>query len=233
MSKPTQHPEIRTPDPMAHRGKSPARQYVEALGLALILALVMRASFVEAYVIPSGSMEPTLLVGDHLLVNKIIYGLRMPDSIFGLHVPGLHLGKYLFRLEAVHRGDIVIFVSPRDRTLDLIKRVIGIPGDRIEVRSGVVWRNGEPADDPHAHFEVAPENRSGENPRDNLAPITVPPGKLFMMGDNRDNSFDSRFWGFADEGDVEGRPMVITWSWNSDGTSIVPLRWSRCAKVVD
>ena len=135
--------------------KSVAREYVEAMIIALVLAVFIRTFFVQAYKIPSGSMEPTLLIGDHILVNKIIFGLRMPDSIFGLEIPGLPLGQYVFHLEPVHRGDVVVFVFPPDRTKDFIKRVIGTAGDTVAVKNGVVWLNGSPMDDPHAHREVA------------------------------------------------------------------------------
>ena len=135
--------------------KSVAREYGEAMFIALLLAIFIRTFFVQAYKIPSGSMEPTLLIGDHILVNKIIFGLRIPDSIFGLEIPGLPLGKYVFHLEPVHRGDVVVFVFPPDRTKDFIKRVIGIAGDTVAVKNGVVWLNGSPMDDPHAHREVA------------------------------------------------------------------------------
>jgi signal peptidase I len=214
-------------------GKSAMRQYAESAGIAIVLALVMRATFVQAYMIPSGSMEPTLLVGDHIFVNKIIYGLRMPNSILGLHIPGLPYGKYLVHFESIHHGDVIVFVSPQDRATDLIKRVIGMPGDKVEVRNGAVWLNGAPMNDPQAHFIVPPQDRAAGNPRDNLPPVTVPAGKLFMMGDNRDNSYDSRYWGFADQTDVEGRAMIIYWSWDSAAGGPLPLRWNRFAKVVD
>ena len=212
--------------------KSVVREYAEAMGIALLLAIIIRTFFIQAYKIPSGSMEPTLLVGDHILVNKIIYGLRMPDSLFGVQIPGLPYGKYLFRLEPVHRGDVVVFVFPPDPTKDFIKRVIGVAGDTIQVKNGAVWLNGQPMTDPHGHYEVAPGDRSEISPRDNFGPVTVPPGKLFMMGDNRDRSYDSRFWGFVDDDQVEGRAMIIYWSWDSDSTSLIPIRWSRFGMLV-
>jgi signal peptidase I len=225
--------------------KSIARQYAESLGLALILAIVMRSSFVQAYVIPSESMEPTILVGDHIFVNKIAYGLRIPETIAGVHVPGFSTGKYLFHVAPIHRGDIIVFTAPYDRSMDLIKRVIGVPGDRIQVIDGVVWRNGERIADPHAHFTrdqsarspfLASGNFPPRDPHDPAAvpaPVVVPPGKLFMMGDNRDDSYDSRFWGFADQNDVEGRASVIYFSWNHDEPGALPLRWNRFGKVLD
>jgi len=212
--------------------KSAVREYGEAMLVALVLAIFIRTFFVQAYKIPSGSMEPTLLIGDHILVNKIIYGLRMPDSIFGLQIPGLPYGRYLFRLQAVHRGDVVVFVFPPDRTKDFIKRVVGIGGDTVQVKDGAVWLNGAKMPDPHGHFEVAQSERTPASPRDNFGPITVPPGKLFMMGDNRDRSYDSRFWGFVDDDDVEGRATIIYWSWDSDGAGFVPIRWNRFGMIV-
>ncbi|MDO8431043.1 MAG: signal peptidase I [Candidatus Binatus sp.] len=212
--------------------KSVVREYGEAMFVALILAIFIRTFFVQAYKIPSGSMEPTLLIGDHILVNKIGYGLRMPDSIFGLQIPGLPYGRYLFHLESVHRGDVVVFVFPPDRTKDFIKRVIGIAGDTIQVKDGVVWLNGAKMPDPNAHLEVSSSDRTAGSPRDNFGPITVPAGKLFMMGDNRDRSYDSRFWGFVDDDDVEGHATVIYWSWDGDGSSVLPIRWNRFGMIV-
>jgi signal peptidase I len=221
------------PDPaVVAPPKSVVREYGEAMFVALILAIFIRTFFIQAYKIPSGSMEPTLLIGDHILVNKILYGLRMPDSLFGLQIPGLPYGRYLFHIESVHRGDVVVFVFPPDRSKDFIKRVIGIAGDTIQVKDGAVWLNGEKMPDPHGHFEVATAERSSASPRDNFGPITVPPGKLFMMGDNRDRSYDSRFWGFVDDDDVEGRATIIYWSWDSEGSSIIPIRWNRFGMIV-
>src|ERR1700683_722864 len=227
----------------AQAQKSVAREYGEAMIIALLLAIFIRTFFVQAYKIPSGSMEPTLLSGDHILVNKIICGLRVPDSIFGLAIPGVPLGQYVFHLEPVHRGDVVVFVFPPDRTKDFIKRVIGVGGDTVAVKNGVVWLNGAPMDDPHAHREVADTDRSPVSPRDNFGPVTVPPGKLFMMGDNRDRSYDSRFWGFVDLNDVEGRATIIYLPWNeekADAASTLSevflwpeyIRWDRLGMIV-
>lgn len=222
--------------------KSVAREYVEALVIALLLAVVIRTFFVQAYKIPSGSMEPTLLVGDHILVNKLIYGLRMPDTLFGIEIASAPFGRYLFRIEPIHHGDVVVFVFPPDPTKDFIKRVVGLPGDTVAVKNGKVWLNGAPMPDPHAHFEVPDAERSAVSPRDNfpqigagagtLGAVTVPPGKIFVMGDNRDRSYDSRFWGFVPEDNVEGRAMIIYWSWDADGGGILPVRWSRFGMIV-
>jgi signal peptidase I len=216
----------------AKPAKSALREYAEALVLALVLAIGIRTTLVQAYEIPSGSMEPTLLVGDHLIADKLAYGLRTPDSIFGLHIPGIPYGRYLFRLGAVHRGDVIIFVSPPDPSVDLIKRVIAVGGDTVQIRDGHVWLNGAPMADPHAHFTVADSSRVANSPRDYLGPMKVPPGMLFVMGDNRDDSYDSRFWGFVPLANVEARAMFIYWPWDSDGDRAIPLRWSRFGMIV-
>jgi signal peptidase I len=195
--------------------KSTVREYAEAFGIALVLAIIIRT-----------------FIGDHILVNKLIYGLRMPDSLFGFTFPGVPWGHYVFELEPVHRGDVVVFVFPPDPTKDFIKRVIAVGGDTIAVKNGTVFLNGKVMPDPHAHLEVRPEDRSPLTPRDNFGPVTVPQGKLFMMGDNRDRSYDSRFWGFVDRNEVEGRAILIYWSWDSEGTGILPLRWGRFGKII-
>jgi signal peptidase I len=231
---------LQKPEPRGARGapdtapapKSLVREYGEALAIALVLAVIIRTFFIQAYKIPSGSMEPTLLVGDHILVNKLIYGLRMPDSILGLQIPGLPYGQYLIHLEPIHRGDVVVFVFPPDPSKDFIKRVIGVAGDTVQVKSGKVWLDGKPMDDPHGHFEVPDGDRSPISPRDNFGPVTVPPGHIFVMGDNRDRSYDSRFWGFVDDNLVEGRAMIIYWSWDSDGYGLLPVRWNRFGMVI-
>ena len=224
-----------TPPPV--RKKSAAREYLEAFGIALIIALVMRASLVQAYVIPSGSMIPTLQVGDHILVNKIRFGLRVPNSVFGLKLPGLPLGRYLCRFEPVQRGDVVVLVSPVEPSIDLIKRVVAIPGNTVMLRSGKLFLNGHPMDDPHAHFEVPDSARTpiqARNPRDNFGPVTVPAGKIFLMGDNRDDSYDSRYWGFADLDAVEGRAILVYGSWDPAAPATLPaIRWDRFGHVID
>ena len=189
-------------------------------------ALMSRTFFFQAYKIPAGSMEPTLLIGDHILVNKIVYGLRMPESIVGLKPPGIPYGRYLFQIEAVHRRDIVVFVFPPDRTKDFIKRVIGVGGDTVEVKGKAVYVNGQKLDEPYAHYEEG-ESGMSATPRDDFGPVTVPEGKLFVMGDNRDRSYDSRFWGFVDRSDVEGRALYIYWSWDADSSAVKPVRWQR------
>src|SRR5689334_8179469 len=133
-------------------------------------------------------MEPTLLIGDHIIVNKLDYGFRLPDSLFGLtpfsnEIP---YGKYLFPIEQVKRGDVVVFVFPEDRTKDFIKRVIGISGDTVEVRAGILYLNGSRVPDPHAHFERSPSERLPGSQADFMAPLKLGSDQYFMMGDNRD-----------------------------------------------
>ena len=213
--------------------KSVAREYAEAFAIAIALALVIRTFLVQAYKIPSGSMEPTLLIGDHILVNKLIFGLRVPDSLFGVRpLAGIiPYGQYLFRIEPVHRGDVVVFVFPPDPTKDFIKRVVGVAGDTVEVRDKSVYLNGQKMEDPHAYYQPS-ENQVRIAPRDRYGPAVVPKGKVFVMGDNRDRSYDSRFWGFVDDNNVEGRAMIIYWSWDSDSSSYVPIRWDRFGRII-
>jgi signal peptidase I len=219
--------------PPAGHKKSVVREYAEAFVIAIALALVIRTFFIQAYKIPSGSMEPTLLIGDHILVNKMIYGLRVPDSLFGL-TPlsgSIPYGQYIFRFEPVHRGDVVVFVFPPDPTKDFIKRVVGIGGDMVEVRGKSVYLNGRKMDEPHAFYQPS-ESQVTVAPRDRYGPATVPKGEVFVMGDNRDRSYDSRFWGFVPEGNVEGRAMIIYWSWDSDSSSFIPIRWNRFGRII-
>lgn len=214
--------------------KSAPREYAEAFLLAIALAVFIRTFFIQAYKIPSSSMVPTLLIGDHIMVNKVAYGLRFPDSLLGLRpLEGeLPYDRYLFRFHPVRRGDVVVFVFPGDPSKDFIKRVIAIGGDTVAVHNGAVYLDGRRLPDPHAHLELAPQARTADSPRDNFGPVKVPPGKLFMMGDNRDRSYDSRFWGFVDQNQVEGRAMFIYWSWSDDDSWFPGVRWSRIGKLI-
>jgi signal peptidase I len=228
-------------EPVAERRAAPksvVREYLEAFAVAIGLAVVLRTCFVQAYKIPSGSMETTLLIGDHIIVNKLIFGLRMPDSIFGLTpwAGRIPYGKYLFTIEPVHRGDVVVFVYPEDPTKDFIKRVVAIPGDTIEVKEGQLYLNGARIDAPYARFEVPTGERSN-SPRDSLEATRIQQGQYFMMGDNRDRSYDSRFWGTASRDAIEGRAMFIYWSCGGgeDASWIrcfYDVRWSRLFHVV-
>lgn len=221
----------------AVRAKSQFREILEAVVVALLLAAVVRVFVVQAYKIPSRSMVPTLLVGDHILVNKFIYGIKIPGTDY--RMPGLRDPR---------RGDVVVFVPPDDPTRDFIKRIVALPGDRIEVRAKKVYVNGEPSDqEAHAiHVDerpvgepaerVAESVRDCEFPRpgsdvfrDWFGPCTVPPGHYFMMGDNRDQSQDSRFWGYVPMKDIRGKAFVIYWSWDWDDRGAIwqRVRWGR------
>ncbi len=191
--------------------KSRLRQNVESLLLAVAVALVVRSSVVEAFWVPSGSMLPTIQIGDHLFVNKLAYGMHLP-----------FIEHEVTQWSPLHRSDVVVFTSPIDRRIDLIKRVIAVAGDSVEVRDKHLYINGEMVPDPHATFTDARSRDS--TPRDHFGPVTVPPGKFFVMGDNRDQSYDSRYWGFADERDVKGQATFIYWSWDSQRHWV---RWDR------
>jgi signal peptidase I len=194
-----------------HLLKSRFRQNVESLLLAVCVALLVRASVVEAFWVPSGSMLPTIQIGDHLFVNKLAYGMHLPL-----------IEQEVTQWRPVHRGDVVVFISPVDRNIDLIKRVIAVAGDSVEVQNKRLLINGQEVPDPNAHFTDKHVRDSA--PRDRFGPVTVPPGKFFVMGDNRDQSYDSRYWGFADERDVKGQATFIYWSWDSQAHW---LRWNR------
>lgn len=205
-----------------HPKKSILREYVEAIVVAALLALFIRTFIVQAYKIPSGSMEDTLLVGDHLLVNKFIYGTRVPFTDIKL-----------FPVRHPKRGDIIVFRYPEDETKDFIKRIIGTPGDVVEVIDKKVYVNGKPIDEPYTEFKDAEVLPRELNNRDNYGPVDVPPGKYFAMGDNRDRSHDSRFWGFLTDGELVGEAMVIYWSWDTDGGFLWErVRWNRIGRVV-
>lgn len=198
--------------------KSRLRENVEAILLAILLALFIRTFIVQAFKIPSGSMEDTLLIGDHILVNKFIYGIRMPFS-----------NQTLIPIKEPQRGDIVVFKFPNDPKVDYIKRVVGVPGDVIEERNKQVYVNGEPEHNPYAVHKDPYTMRMNYPPRDNFDPITVPPDSLFVMGDNRDNSNDSRFWGFVNYDKLRGKAFMIYWSWNSDDFNV---RWGRIGEIL-
>ena len=189
-------------------GKGLFREYVEAILVALIAALIIRTFVAQAFRIPSGSMIPTLLVGDQLLVDKVTYRFHPPA-----------------------RGDVIVFKFPGDETRDFIKRVIGLPGDMVEVRSKAVYINGAPLNERYAFHDVL--DHIYNIPRDDFGPVTVPPDKYFVMGDNRENSQDSRFWGFLDRDKVIGRAFILYWSRDVDRIFPLGLRWNRFGLLID
>jgi signal peptidase I len=177
--------------------KSTVREYAEAIAIAVVLAFFIRLFIVEAFKIPSGSMIPTLLVGDHLLVSKLTYKFTEPV-----------------------RGDIVVFKYPDDPSRNFIKRIIAVGGDTVEVRDKVVYVNGTRQEEPYVQYVTQEVFPAESSPRDNFGPVTVPQNAYFMMGDNRDSSLDSRFWEnrFVKRRSVVGKALIIYWSWKRDET---------------
>lgn len=198
--------------------KSTIREYAEAILIALLLALFIRTFVVQAFKIPSGSMQDTLLIGDHILVNKFIYGVKNPLN-----------GNTWIPIKKPERGDIVVFKYPVNPAQDYIKRVVGVEGDTIEIKDKRVFVNGVPQVENYAIFldnKILPANVQS---RDNLGPITVPENSLFVMGDNRDNSYDSRFWKFVDLKAVKGKAFILYWSWDKENFSV---RWGRIGDLI-
>ncbi len=202
--------------------KSTFREYAEAIIVALLLALFIRTFVVQAFKIPSGSMEPTLLIGDHILVNKFIYGIK-------LRVPFTSLNYTLIPISTPKRNDVVVFIYPVDPKKDFIKRVVGLPGDTVQIKDKKVYINHLPMEDPHGVHSDQMTIPEAEQPRDNTGPLIVPPNKLFVMGDNRDESYDSRYWGFVDKNEIIGKAFIIYWSWDRTEFGV---RWSRLGKLI-
>jgi signal peptidase I len=217
---------------MAKKKRSVVREYVEAALWALVLTFLLRAFVIQAFRIPSESMLDTLLVGDFLFVNKFEYGAKIPFT--HVRLPGLR---------APRTGDVIVFQFPLDPGKDFIKRCIATGGQTVEVRDKVVYVDGEPSEaaDLYAvHKEASilpcrpdhapyPEDPVLRQCRDNFGPFRVPEGRLFLMGDNRENSNDSRFWGTVPMDYVKGRAMFIYWSW--DGGRFRP-RWERLFRLI-
>jgi signal peptidase I len=231
--------------------KSKFREYTEAIVIAVLLALLIRAFVVQAFKIPSGSMIPTLQIGDHILVNKFIFGTKIPFT-----------DSRVLIFRPPRRGDVIVFSFPKnkekeectsfftnvsrrlgntvgsgnpvylfkDDCRDFIKRVVGVGGDKIEIKSKTVFVNDVPLSEPYTvHRDLTFEN--GE--RDNFEPFTVPRNSFFVMGDNRDQSYDSRFWGVVDMSEIKGKAFIMYWSWNSDGGFFSKVRWSRIGKLIN
>ena len=194
---------------MTSARKSTAREYFESIAIAVILALFIRTFVVQAFKIPTGSMENNLLIGDHLLVNKFVYGSTTTP-----------LERAILPMRAIARGDVVVFKFPQEPDRDFIKRVIGLPGETLEVRNKKVYINGTPLDEPYVHFLVPPGGAGQEvapsDVRETYGPVTVPTDQYFVMGDNRDNSQDSRWWGYLPRDLVKGKALMVYWSFDSD-----------------
>jgi len=193
------------------------REYAEVLIIALALALFIRTFIIQAFKIPSGSMIPTLEIGDHILVSKFSYGVRIPftDICF-------------LDFRKPEREEIIVFREPRQGKKDYIKRVIGLPGDRVELKNKILTINGQIQEDSHAYFagnRFRPEI-------DNYGPVTVPEGHYFMMGDNRDNSSDSRVWGFVPFENIRGKALIIYASFKINSLRDIDFEWRRTGKVI-
>jgi len=242
----------------ASRQKSQTREYAEAIIVALLAALVLRTFVVQAFRIPTGSMKDTLLIGDFLLVNKFVYGARTPDGI-----PFTDISLPFFRLPAFKQpkpGEIIVFKYPRDEKLDYIKRCIAVGGQTVEMKNGIVYVDGKPEGkrefikkeyDPEEghhilYYKITTErgqtytirhyaDSNPNGPAGNFGPVTVPEGHYFMMGDNRDNSSDSRVWGFLPAENVVGEAMIIYWSWDtriSLHRLLSKVRWVRIGNLI-
>ena len=198
--------------------KSALRENIEAIIVAIILALFIRTFIVQAFKIPSGSMKKTLQIGDHILVNKFIYGVKIP-----------FLRTTIIKVNEPKRNDIVVFKFPEDPGKDFIKRVIGVAGDVVEHRDKKVYVNNEPVDDLFGMYTDPHIFPGSFQPRDNFGPVKVPPDSLFVMGDNRDHSYDSRWWGFVNLKAVQGKAFMIYWSWDKDDFGV---RWDRIGNML-
>jgi signal peptidase I len=208
---------------MKKQKKSSLRETIEAIVVAFAIALVIRTFVIQAFKIPSGSMIPTLQIGDHLLVNKFLLGTPVDVPFTNIH---------LFRMPGLRRpqrGDIIVFKYPEDPTRDFIKRVIGVEGDRIESKDKTLFVNGRKLVEPfvqHVDSNIKPADMDR---RDNFGPVSVPKDSVFAMGDNRDQSYDSRFWGFVDLSKIKGKAVIIYWSWDSDSTWV---RFKRIGRLI-
>ncbi len=200
--------------------KGALRENTEAIIIAIIIAMFIRTFVIQAFKIPSGSMLETLQIGDQILVNKFIYGVKIPFTG----------GTVLIPVKDPVKGDIVVFEYPEDPKKDFIKRVVATEGDTLQIIDKQLYVNDQPVTaEPYAEFKdhrTYPQNLS---PRDNLEKISVPQGQLFVLGDNRDNSHDSRFWGFVDLKTIKGKAFIIYWSWNRDKFGV---RWNRIGDIL-
>ena len=191
--------------------KSTVREYFESIVIAVILALFVRTFVLQAFKIPTGSMENNLLIGDHLLVNKFVDAPTASS-----------LERALLPIGRIRRGDVLVFKYPVEPDRDFIKRVIGLPGETLQLKEKKIYINGTPLDEPYVHFLEEPHRNAelsevtSSDVRENYGPVTVPPDQYFMMGDNRDNSADSRYWGFMPRDYVKGKALLIYWSYESE-----------------
>ncbi len=196
------------------------REYAESIVIAILIALFIRAFIVQAFKIPSGSMEPTLLIGDHLLVNKFIYGIKLPL-----------IDQKVLVYKEPQREDIIVFIFPKDKTKDFIKRVVGVAGDTIEIHQKKIYINGKLWQDEHGVYRDS--EVTSLVPRDNFGPVVVPPGHVMVMGDNRDRSYDSRFWGFVPIDQIKGKALILYWSWDKLSNDLLhKVRFKRIGQLI-
>ncbi|OGP90863.1 MAG: signal peptidase I [Deltaproteobacteria bacterium RBG_16_47_11] len=198
------------------------KEYIEPIVIAVLIALFVRSFVVQAFKIPSSSMEPTLLVGDYLLVNKFLYGIRIPFT-----------DKKILQLKKPQRGDIVVFIYPKDRSKDFIKRVMGQGGEKVEIVRNKIYINDQLINDPWGHYSEKNPWIRYLAPMESFGPVVVPKDSLFVLGDNRDNSQDSRFWGFVSLNEVRGKAFIIYFSldWPAKGL-FDKIRWVRIGKLI-
>lgn len=222
---------------------NPALEWGKSIVIAVLLFLFLRTFLVQTFVITSGSMEETLLVGDMLLVNRLAIGTRIPGT--EVRIPGY---------SEPQRGDILVFDPPHEPELMLIKRLVGMPGDTLEMRDRVLYVNGEPQEEPYVvHADIGDEMHpwmdwqreylpDGVDPRayaptrDNWGPIVIPEDRFFMLGDNREQSLDSRYWGLLERWRLEGRAVFTYYSYNKDSYRPFPaireVRWGRIGRGI-
>ncbi|MCA9773429.1 MAG: signal peptidase I [Myxococcales bacterium] len=190
------------------------REYAEAFAVALVLALFIRTFVIQAFKIPSGSMKDTLQIGDQILVTKFSYGIKLP-----------FVNHELIHISDPEREDVIVFVYPEDHRKDFIKRIIGLPGDTVEIRRKELYVNGEHMVRPYERHTDRGFNRL----RDNYGPKVVPPDSYLVLGDNRDESHDGRFWGYVPREAIKGKAHIIYWSWDGQAHRI---RWERIGKII-
>jgi len=205
--------------PQPLKKKHIVREYAESIIVAVILALIIRTFLVQAFKIPSGSMEDTLLIGDHLLVTKFLYGTKIPFT-----------DTKIFKIRDPRQGDVIVFEYPEDPSKDFIKRVVGTPGDVVEGREKKVFVNGKLYENPHEIHKEKEITPKAQNPRDSFGPVTVPADSYFVMGDNRDRSYDSRFWGFVKSPKIKGEAFIKYWSWDNEKFTV---RFKNIGRLID
>jgi len=209
--------------------KNSAREIAEAVVIALVLAILIRTFVIQAFKIPSGSMEDTLLIGDHIIVSKFAYGLQVPKpamiNLFGASVPFFET-RLVTSWGHIERGDVIVFRFPVDRDKDFIKRVVGLPGDKVELRNKVIYVNDKKWEESFGVYKGGLYGESTEKNTD-FGPYVVPEGSVFVMGDNRDRSYDSRYWGPVPLADIKGKAFIIYWSWNKEN------HWVRFGRIGD